>query len=125
MELFIGGFAQNKLEYVKSLYPQLESKEDSKNFRLINDFHLFARERLKSGKCQEEIAAEIEKIIDDEEACGKQLLIISDEIGSGLVPLEKDDRAWREVTGRLLCRLAKRAEKVTRIVCGIGQVIKG
>ena len=67
MELFIGGFAQNKLEYVKSLYPQLESKEDSKNFRLINDFHLFARERLKSGKCQEEIADEIEKIIDDEE----------------------------------------------------------
>ena len=89
MELFIGGFAQNKLEYVKSLYPQLESKEDSKNFRLINDFHLFARERLKSGKCQEEIAAEIEKIIDDEEACGKKLLIISDEIGSALFPLKK------------------------------------
>jgi adenosylcobinamide kinase/adenosylcobinamide-phosphate guanylyltransferase len=125
MELFIGGFAQNKLEYVKSLHPQLEDQEESKNFRLINDLHLFARERLKSGKCQEEIAAEIEKIIDDEEACGKKLLIISDEIGSGLVPLEKDDRAWREVTGRLLCLLAKRAEKVTRIVCGIGQVIKG
>ena len=125
MELFIGGFAQNKLEYVKSLYPQLESKEDSKNFRLINDFHLFVRECLKSGKSQEEIAAEIEKIIDDEEACGKKLLIICDEIGSGLVPLEKDDRAWREVTGRLLCLLAKKAERVTRIVCGIGQVIKG
>ena len=52
------------------------------------------------------------------------MIIISTEIGYGIVPMDALERKWREKTGRIFCMLAKRADKVTRITCGIGTVIK-
>ena len=51
-------------------------------------------------------------------------IIISDEIGNGIVPMEHEEREYRELTGRLLCELANKADRVERIVCGIGERIK-
>ena len=51
-------------------------------------------------------------------------VIISEEIGSGIVPMDEFSRAWREETGRILCRLAAQADQVWRVVGGIGQRIK-
>lgn len=50
---------------------------------------------------------------------------VCDEVGCGIVPLDPDDRAWRERVGRLCCDLAERADAVVRVVCGVPQVIKG
>lgn len=52
-------------------------------------------------------------------------VVVCDEVGSGVIPLEKARRLGREATGRLCCRLAKEATKVVRLVCGIPTVIKG
>ncbi len=52
-------------------------------------------------------------------------VVVCDEVGSGVIPLEKERRLGREATGRLCCRLAKEAEKVVRLVAGIPTVIKG
>ncbi len=52
-------------------------------------------------------------------------IVVCDEVGSGVIPLEKERRLGREATGRLCCRLAKEAEKVVRLVAGIPTVIKG
>lgn len=53
------------------------------------------------------------------------MVISGDEIGAGVVPLTERDRAWREAYGRAMCVLAQNSERVTRVVCGIGNVIKG
>lgn len=55
---------------------------------------------------------------------GKRV-VVCDEVGCGIVPLDPDDRAWRERVGRLCCDLAARADAVVRVVCGIPQMIKG
>ena len=52
-------------------------------------------------------------------------IVICNEVGSGVVPLEADQRIWRDAVGDLSCRLAKRADCVVRMVCGIPQAIKG
>lgn len=52
-------------------------------------------------------------------------VVLCDEIGCGLVPMEKEERQRRERVGRLCVALAKEATQVIRVVCGIGQVIKG
>ena len=52
-------------------------------------------------------------------------VVICDEVGSGVIPIDKGQRLGREATGRLCCRLAARAERVVRLVCGIPTVIKG
>lgn len=54
----------------------------------------------------------------------KDKIIISDEISSGIVPLKKEERMWREETGRCLQYLSKEASCVYRVFCGIPTIIK-
>ncbi len=53
-----------------------------------------------------------------------KLVIVSNELGYGIVPMEKQDRLWREATGRICTCLAARADEVVRVVCGIGMRLK-
>ena len=142
MELFLGGAFQGKLEYVKSLYPESEIF-DEKNFEelssaekslaILNNFHLVVKNLLapytncyqKNGiesenEIQESVEDKIFKIIEK----NPEIKVISDEIGSGIVPFERSDRLWRDISGRILVKIAKKSEKVVRIICGIPQRIK-
>lgn len=51
-------------------------------------------------------------------------IILINEIGSGIIPLEKSEREWREMTGRAGCIIAGRADEVYRLCCGIASRIK-
>ena len=51
-------------------------------------------------------------------------VVVGREIGSGVVPLDPADRAWRERHGLALRRLAQEAEQVVRIFCGLPEVLK-
>lgn len=106
MILVIGGKNQGKSEFVNKNFPEM---------KVINGFHNIAREYMTEGKS-------IHKLLDEiiEEAD----VIISDEIGCGIVPSEKFDRDWREETGRALCSIAERAEAVYRVTAGIALKIK-
>jgi alpha-ribazole phosphatase len=52
------------------------------------------------------------------------LILICDEVGNGIVPVEKSERDYRECVGRVLCMLAKEADSVERVQCGIPHRIK-
>lgn len=132
MRLVIGGYAQGKLTYVLQKYqidknmvydaalPQ-EGKDVSgkvcQPMLVINHFHRWVWDRIRGGGCPEE---EINIFL----ARCRECIIISDEIGNGIVPLEPKEREYRERLGRILVRLAGEAEGVERVICGIGQKIK-
>ena len=122
MELYIGGYAQNKLEYIKALYSDAIL---SKKIDIIDNLHLVIKEKLAVGMDSEKIWHEIESRMAQAEDRGIKLIVICDEIGNGIVPVDSFEREWREVTGRILCKLAEQAERVVRIVMGLPQVIKG
>lgn len=52
-------------------------------------------------------------------------VIIMNEIGAGIIPLEKSERIWREETGRAGCLISANSSEVIRLVCGIATNIKG
>ena len=52
------------------------------------------------------------------------VVILSNELGYGVVPVDQFDRAYREKTGRVCCKVAQAAQEVHRVVCGLGTVIK-
>lgn len=52
-------------------------------------------------------------------------VVICNEVGNGVVPFAEGERQWREKVGRLCCDLAKEANTVVRVCCGIPQVLKG
>ena len=51
-------------------------------------------------------------------------ILLCQEIGSDIVPVDPLMRRWREETGRALQRLARRSDQVWRVFCGIPQRIK-
>ena len=127
MRLIIGGYAQGKLQYVLRKYQEEvytlwdgkipEKTEKKREIAIINHFHIWIKERIADGGCPEE---EILDFIEKNPDC----VIISDEIGNGIVPIEAFEREYRERTGRILIELAKKAEGVERVICGIGQKLK-
>ena len=127
MKLVIGGYAQGKLDYVLRTYhsetgPVFDGKipeniEQPTGTIVINHFHNWVKMKLAgNGNPEQEILRFIEKYPDS--------VIISDEVGNGIVPVEAFEREYRERTGRILVELAKKAEEVERVICGIGQKIK-
>lgn len=52
-------------------------------------------------------------------------VVITDEIGYGIVPADAFLREYREAAGRVCTKLAANAKEVWRVSCGIGTRIKG
>ena len=52
-------------------------------------------------------------------------VITCDELGCGIVPVAKQDRLWREMTGDACQYLAEHAKKVCHVTCGLADVLKG
>ena len=51
-------------------------------------------------------------------------ILVTDEVGCGIVPFHREERLWREASGRLNCRIAAAADQVWRVCCGMGTQIK-
>ena len=51
-------------------------------------------------------------------------VLICDEVGCGVTPLDRADREWREKVGRICCALAREAESVYRVHCGLEARLK-
>ena len=52
-------------------------------------------------------------------------VITCDDLGCGVVPMDRADEAYREAVGRLCCALAEEADAVVRVIAGVPQWIKG
>ena len=51
-------------------------------------------------------------------------VVLMNDYSQGLVPMEADQRAYREACGRAMIRLARESREVYRVFCGIGSRIK-
>lgn len=109
MVLIIGGAYQGKEEYAQRKF--------GAGREIINGYHQIVKAQMKEGK---EPLEEAKRLLSEKPDC----VIVSDEIGYGLVPVEKFEREYREKVGRVGCFLAEQAETVIRVVCGIGTRIK-
>lgn len=58
-------------------------------------------------------------------ACQGEIVIVSNEVGHGIVPDNALARAFREAQGRLNIALAAQADLVVQVTAGLPQVLKG
>lgn len=73
----------------------------------------------------QDLAADCENLEQLAEELSQKKVIIATEVGGGIVPITDKERAAREAAGRLACLLAKKADTVIRVFCGIPTVLKG
>ena len=125
MKLIVGGAFQGKTVFAKEQF-QLEeglvdgktcSKEELFSCRGVNCFHEYIKRRLQGGEEVDDLANELA-------AENPDCIVIIDDLGCGVVPIDVFERLYREQNGRVCTALANKATKVYRVVCGIGQVIK-
>lgn len=133
MELYVGGCGQDKLSVV------LDSRKDelrgwsgekertdifygedilsSRVFccQVINHFHLILKKLPES-----DIPLFLEELYEK----NPEVIVICDEVGNGIVPVDRDARLYREQVGKSCQWLAERSRRVARIVCGCVQVLK-
>ena len=109
MKLYIGGAYQGQDEL---------ARQENPDGKLFERFHETIREKVLTEGMEAPMFAE--------QFCREHpdAVIVSDEVGSGVVPMAAEDRAFREAVGRVLCVIARNAEQVIRCVCGIGVRIK-
>lgn len=124
MKMIIGGANQGQLAWAKSEYQDIEwvdgktcAYEEIYIYAGIYDFQEYIKRLMREERDTSHLAKDlIEK--------NPNVIIVSDEIGYGLVPIDSFLRNYREQTGRICTELAAFSDRVVRVVLGIGTVIK-
>ena len=124
MEMIIGGAFQGKSLYAKENYPQIQwknggeiSREELFCVQGVLNFQDYIRKELEKG-------AELQNLAEELLQKNPEVILVCQEVGYGVVPVDAFDREYRELVGRICTKLATGSHRVIRIVCGIGTVIK-
>jgi len=126
VKLIIGGSCQGKLARAQAICgPDARiadgaeaTVETLRNFDILDRFHLLVRREVENGGDAEQLAR---ALIAENPA----LIIVCDEVGLGVVPIDAFERKWREAVGRALCVIAQESERVERVFAGLSTAIKG
>ena len=127
MVMVTGGAFQGKRRCLKELYKFSENAiisgadcrtDDVFSAAAVTDYHELVK-RL--------IAENIDVSEFTERFCRENTnaAVTINEIGCGIIPLEKSERLYREEVGRAGCIIAAHSETVIRVFCGVPQLIKG
>ena len=106
MVLVVGGRYQGKYAFAKSL------SED-----VAKDLHAQIRTCMERGEDPWVLAEQVR-------SSHSNGVITMAELGCGLVPIDAFEREYRETVGRISCELAKKADAVYRVCCGVPMKIK-
>ena len=113
MRLYIGGCFQGQAELARAetgIAPEDVTRERALAAPAINNFHELLR-----GLTPSEARAFATQLMEKNPDC----VVVCDEVGMGVVPLEAEGRLWREAVGAAVCLIASFSERVTRAVCGL------
>lgn len=127
MIMITGGAFQGKKECLKHLFKIPETEilngaeccfEDTFTAAAIADYHELVR-RLISEKTG--VIEFTEKLCRE----NPNVIITINEIGCGIIPIEKSERIYREEVGKAGCVIASNCDTVLRVFCGVFEAIKG
>lgn len=127
MKLIIGGMAQGKKEYACKAFCLRPDQvldgavlpfEQRDGIAALEHLELLVRRLLDRNL---DPCAWLEVLCRD----NPDIVLLCREVGCGVVPVLQEERDFREAVGRVCCLLAKQAEAVIRVQCGLGMVLKG
>ena len=123
MHVILGGRCQGKRAYAERLYSHFPAVSDLEHNNslspgLVVNVHLGIRRLLLDGENVSAFFAERLSVL-------RQCVILCEEIGGGIVPVDAFGRKWRDETGRVYQYLASEADIVDRVFAGLALRLKG
>ena len=120
MDFITGGAYQGTLDFAREqfalrddeIFTCAEDSEPDWSMRCIVHMERYVYYCLKNGALPEM-------------RCRADAVLLGDDIFCGVVPIDPEQRAWREECGRFYGQLSRRAETVTRLFCGLPLRLKG
>lgn len=119
------------LETPRNVGPSLAALDQRPDVLLLDCLTLLvtniilALEARPEAEIEAAVRAEIEAIIAAQAALEAPLIVVSNEVGLGVVPPYPLGRLYRDVLGRANQHLAARADSVLFMVAGIPMTVKG
>jgi len=92
---------------------------------LISNLLLIKENKIGNPQMEEEIISEIKKLAENSSKATAQVIIVSNEVGMGLVPDNVIGRVYRDILGRANSIIANKADEVFMMISGIPLKIKG
>ena len=91
---------------------------------IFNQYYDPTTEQIDSPLIEKEVMAEIDELVDCINQVKANFIIVTNEVGLGLVPADKMSRLYRDLLGRANQILAQRADEVLLMVAGIPVPVK-
>ena len=91
---------------------------------IFNQYSHQADEQIDASLIEREVTAEIDKLLECISYTDASFIIVTNEVGSGLVPANKVSRLYRDLLGKANQMLAERADEVYLMVSGLPLQIK-
>ncbi len=91
---------------------------------LLDSLTLWVSARFAAGEDEEEILGRFGRYLDGAGVMPTPVILVSDEVGLGIVPESSSVRRFRDVLGRVNQRAAAAAGEVHLCVAGIGIKVK-
>ena len=91
---------------------------------LLDSLTLWVSARMLAGEDEEATLQELDRFLEGATVLATPLILVSDEVGLGVVPDSDAGRAFRDLLGLANQRAAAAAEEVRLCVAGIGMRVK-
>ena len=103
---------------------KIKELDNGKNLFLIDCITLWISNLLLLKNDPDYVMLEVEKLIQSIDEINSSLIIVSNEVGTGIVPENKLARQYRDLTGFANQKIAKKMDNVIWMVAGIPVKIK-
>lgn len=113
------------IEEPKKLTEILASLKNSFEVVLIDCLTIWISNLLMDGETEEQIIFRTENLIEGMKKADQSIVVVSNEVGSGIVPENKIARMYRDIAGIVNQKMAVCSNTVVLTVAGIPHVIKG
>ncbi len=126
MVFVIGGAYQGKLDFARAnlaepgaaIFSCAETTlEIDWSCQVIDKIHLLIWARQQAGLDPQAYLSQHRVQLADK-------IVICDDLSSGVVPIDRETRLWREQVGRSSVWLAREADRVVRVFCGLATDLK-
>ncbi|HWO98882.1 MAG TPA: bifunctional adenosylcobinamide kinase/adenosylcobinamide-phosphate guanylyltransferase [Bacillus sp. (in: firmicutes)] len=138
MHFVFGGAFNGKRKWVKDTYREYdviwisayEQAEIPKNVEtdgvtVLEGIEVWVRKLIARGFTVKEVSSFFEQSISGWIKQYGGLVLIGTEIGKGIVPIDEEDRMWRDACGYVYQHIVRKAKRVDQIWYGIPARLKG